>query len=285
MAETISGAVAAGARSGPRNTANCAIVLEDQPSGVDARMEFQSFEPEITESYTVGGYQEYGAERMSQPGFAAYRGGNWDVMSLTLNFQADGHLNRQIVSGQVKAAEVEGVLVDMERRVRWFEALGFPLRRTADAFADRQIARSTAAGFTPTAQAQTALRNQVRNDPPIFLVVFGSFLIVRGYATSVSLAWKPPFHPVTMRPYACAVTIALQRLEADYPTWQSIRNQGGGSPQTPVKVDGNVQLNADAERQLTAIRGNAARAAAVRQQVATNAQLVADANAAVAASR
>jgi len=115
--------------------------------------------------------------------------------------------------------------------------------------------------------------------------VFGSFLIVRGYATSVSLAWKPPFHPVTMRPYACAVTIALQRLEADYPTWQSIRNQGGGSPQTPVKVDGNVQLNADAERQLTAIRGNAARAAAVRQQVATNAQLVADANAAVAASR
>jgi hypothetical protein len=253
-----------GGRSGPRNTSNCAIVLEDRPAGIDARMSFQSFEQEIEEQYALNAYQEYAQNRMPQPGYASYRGGNWSSMNLTLNFQADGKLNRRIALGEVQTSDVEGILIDMERKVRWFEALGFPLRRTADAFADRQIQRARAAGFTPSAAVQKALKDQVRNDPPIFLVVFGSFLVVRGYATNITLRWKPPYHPETVRPYACTVNLAIQRIEASYPTWQSIRNQAGSTEQSPVNVSGTVQLNADAERRLADIRQQSAAGALSR---------------------
>jgi len=262
---------------GPRNTANCAIVLEDQPTGVDGRMAFQSFEQEIEEAYGVTGYQEYAKERMPQPGYAAYRGGNWSAMNLTLNFQADGVLPAGADPRNIKASDVEGILVDMERRIRWFEALGFPLRRTAGAFADRQIQRATTTGFAPSATTQKALRSQVRNDPPIFLVVFGSFLIIRGYLANISLRWKPPYHPETMRPYACAVTMSIQRLDADYPTWQSIRNSAGGSEQSPVNVSGTVALNANAERALETTRNRVALSALNRTQVETDAAIKAQA--------
>ena len=252
----VSSAMAAGARV-LRNTANCAIVLEDQPTGIDARMPFQFFEPEIEESYALKGYQEYAEKRMPQPGYAAYRGGNWSAMNLTLHFRATADLRSQIQLGQVGVADVEGVLLDMERKIRWFEALGFPLRRTAGAFADRQIKTAKASGVNPTAATQAALKNQVRNDPPIFLVVFGSFLTIRGYLENISLKWMPPFHPVSVRPYGCTVTMAIQRIEAEFPTWRSIRNSAGSSESSPVNIAGTVGLNASASRDLAGARAQA----------------------------
>jgi len=258
MAGTAGKAIAPGAND--FRTAVCAIVLEDQPTGVDARMPFASFEQEIEESYALDGYQEYAKNRMPQPGYAAYRGGNWSAMNLTLHFRADGQVNRKIALGEVQTSDVEGILIDMEHKVRWFEALGFPLRRSASAFADRQIARARAAGITPSKATQQALRNQVRNDPPMVLIVFGSFLVLRGYITNVSLRWQPPFHPETARPYGCTVTISFQRLDASYPTWRSIRNSAGGSEYTP-KIEGTVALSAEAERRLTSARASESNAA------------------------
>lgn len=245
----------------------CAIVLEDRPTGIDARMPFESFEQEIEEAYALNGYQEYAEKRMPQPGYAAYRGGNWSPMNLTLHFRADGALPARpsfIETVVPTDQEIEGILIDMERKIRWFEALGFPLRRSASAFADRQIARARSAGLNPLPATQQALRNQVRNDPPIVLIVFGSFLVLRGYITNVSLRWQPPFHHVTARPYGCTVTISFQRLDAEYPTWRSIRNSAGSSEHTPNNVTGTVRLNVDAERALAATRNAAARGAVSR---------------------
>jgi len=263
MAGTVSTSLAPGA-NGPR-TAACAIVLEDRPTGIDARMPFESFEQEIEEAYALDGYQEYAKNRMPQPGYAAYRGGNWSAMNLTLHFRADGTFGSPVVEGKVPISEIDGILIDMERKVRWFEALGFPLRRSASAFADRQIARAQAAGLNVLPATQKALRSQVRNDPPIVLIVFGSFLVVRGYIMSVALRWQPPFHPVSVRPYGCTVTLSFQRIDASYPTWRSIRNSAGGSESTPKNITGTVKLNAEADRKLRAAQAsvsNAARAGA-----------------------
>lgn len=270
------GKVGQAAAGGARNfrTARCAIVLEDQPTGIDARMPFESFEQEIEEAYSLDGYQEYAANRMPQPGYVAYRGGNWSPMNLTLHFRADGPLNKRIALGQIQASDVEGILIDMERRVRWFEALGFPLRRSAGAFAERQIARAQAAGFDPIPAASTALRNQVRNDPPILLLVFGSFLIIRGYLTNVSLRWLPPFHPVTVRPYGCTVTLAIQRIDAAYPTWRTIRNSAGESESSPTNITGSIQLSVETERELERIRGQTALGDVSREHINQNNILV-----------
>jgi hypothetical protein len=98
------------------------------------------------------------------------------------------------------------------------------------------------------------------------LIVFGSFLVLRGYITNVSLRWQPPFHPITVRPYGCTVTISFQRLDASYPTWRSIRNSAGGSEYSPRNITGTVRLNVEAERALEATRNTAAAGTVSRER-------------------
>ena len=111
---------------------------------------------------------------------------------------------------------------------------------------------------------------QMKEFPPMCLLVFGSFLVIRGYITNVALRWQPPFHPVTVRPYGCTVTISFQRIDASYPTWRSIRNSAGGSEYTPHNVNGTVRLNVEAERALDRVRNQAALGAVAREQVNQN---------------
>ena len=222
---------------------NCALVLEDNPVGQDSRLEFETFPENIEEVYSLTSYRTIGADRMPQPGGVAYRGGDWSTFSIQLQFRAgdrtSGRSDRPPV--QYTRARLEQELLEMASKARWCQALGFPLRRDLDAVTRNRVLRNVAPGGRNAVLASNvrqALSELQRNDPPKVLVVFGAWMTIRGYATSVTLKWQPPFDPVTNRPYGCQVDIQIQPLMVNYPTWQSIR--GGGWEQQARGNDPNT---------------------------------------------
>lgn len=225
------------------NVTPCALVLEDSPTG-DGRLSFESWPGEIEEAYSLAGYREIAGDRMPQPGFVAYRGGNWNTFSLELTFRAENQLNREISLGQMGVNDLSGLLVQMERKARWCEALGFPMERLATTFTERIRQNASSAGFSQEDLTSVGLSQLKRNDPPMFLVVLGSWFTIRCYLTNFSLKWTGPWHPLTAQPYGCVVTLSCQRLDQEYPDWESIRNSAGSRPQSPVlaTIPGNVQL-------------------------------------------
>jgi len=204
---------------------NCALVLEDNPVGEDSRLGFESFPEAIEEVYALTSYREIGADRMPQPGGVAYRGGNWSTFSLTLQFRAGERANlrqaARTAAGYTRT-RFEQELREMERKARWCQALCFPLTRGLGAAGQRVMGQARRAGVS-TEAVQNALGGLRRNDPPKVLVVFGSWMVIRGYAVNVSLKWEAPYDPVTNRPYGCTATIQIQPLMVSYPSWQSIR--------------------------------------------------------------
>jgi hypothetical protein len=213
----------------------CALVLEDDPVGADSRLVFESFQQELEENYAVQAYEELGAKRMPQPGFVAYRGGNWSSFQIRLIFVA-GQKASLVGSGAagfdpnvtVTSPDIEKLLIEMERKVRWCQALCFPLSREVGPAGSRRILRPSGTGDAPPSAAiEEAISKLKRADPPIVLVVFGSWTTLRGYVTQVNIKWGSPWHPVSVRPYTAEVTLTIQPQMAEYPTWQSIRNQAG----------------------------------------------------------
>ena len=227
------------------DVSQCALVLEDDPIK-DSRLSFESFpENGFEEAYSLNGYREIAASRMPQPGFVAYRGGNWSNFSLELKFRARAPIGRQSDLDKLSNSELSGILVEMERKVRWCQALHFPLaRKFSGAEINRITRRSKAGGFKTSTLSRVNLDQLERNDPPFVLVVFGSFLTLRCYATGYSIRWDHPFHPVTVQPYGATVTLQFQRLELDYPTYDDIRNRAGSRPQSPnqLTIQGNVNV-------------------------------------------
>lgn len=220
----------------------CALVLEDNPVGEDSKLVFESFPSEegIEESYSVNQYQEMGGERMPQPGFVSYRGGNWGAFQVKLVFRAGLHAP-PVPADQLASSDIEQQLIEMERKVRWCQALTFPLERSLGATGQRILARAQTTGVQPTAAATSAVDRLRRNDPPIVLVTFGAWYTVRGYTQSVNIRWTGPWHPLTARPYGAEVSITIQPIKAEYPTWQSIRNAAGVAGFTTTTPQRNGQ--------------------------------------------
>ena len=223
----------------------CSLVLEGNPTA-DNRLDFESFPAEgFEEAYAVSGYEEMAARRMPQPGYAVYRGGNWSSFSLSLKFRAGNVLNRQTSIEQINTADLDSLLVEMERKARWCQALQFPLEREASGITDRILQRTQTGGISTSAlQSVSALQKLTRNDPPYVLVVFGSFLLLRTYVTGVTIKWEGPFHPITAQPYGCEINIAFQRLDLEYPTFSTIRNSAGRVPPTPYNPRIRGEINA-----------------------------------------
>lgn len=236
----------------------CALVLEDNPVGKDSQLHFESFPGAdgIEETYAVNAYREMGGDRMPQPAHVAYRGGNWMPLSLKLIFRAGGASPnpRQVDpdatgdTAQISNAALEQLLIDMEGKVRWCQALTFPLERGLGEFEERRFARRATAAqsgarisdslMADTTEALSSLR---RNDPPIVLIVFGSWWVQRAYCTNVTVRWTGPWHPESCRPYGAEVDLTFKPLKAQYPTWQDIRDQAGqGGTTTQIPLAGVV---------------------------------------------
>lgn len=219
----------------------CALVLEDEPVGSDSRLDFESFPGEVEETYSVNQYREMGGDRMPQPSHVAYRGGTWSPWTLTLLFRAGIRQADQATAARlprtddVTNAQLEQMLIEMERKVRWCQALTFPLERSLGALESRRVlgrlstANAALANTpgSPTINATQTLNEMKRNDPPIVLVVFGSWWVQRAYVENVSIKWQGPWHPESVRPYGAEVSITLKPIKAVYPTWGLIREQAG----------------------------------------------------------
>jgi len=195
----------------------CSIALQEDPR---ERLVFESFPGSIGEGYqakltapNVGGTQATSAN---------YNGGYFDSFSLSLKFVAgllneanDPHFNakfieafRKISDDKIRGYAIDGLLQRMEEKVRWLQALCFP-RGDVDFETTDKI-------FTRTP-----------GTPPIVLITFGEFLTISGHVTSVTITWKPPFHPVTARPYSAVVALTIMRLGTYNINWYDV---AGKSP-------------------------------------------------------
>lgn len=230
---------------------NCALVLEDNPVGDDSRLNFESFPESIEEVYALTSYREIGADRMPQPGGVAYRGGNWSTFSISLVFRAgdrQGDPTRANNFRDLSRATLERELIEMEKKARWCQALAFPLRRDLGEFGQRILSRATARGQVVSASVREALSQLRREDPPKVLVVFGSWMTLRGYVVNVGVKWEGPWDPETNRPYGCNVNIQIQPLMVEYPTWQSIRS-GAWNQQAGANDPNSIPTSSAAIRQ------------------------------------
>lgn len=252
--------LAPGAKAG--KVAQCALVLEDNPVGADSRLEFETFDTGLEEGYAVTSYKELAGERMPQPGYVNYRGGDWQPFNLKLMFYAGTALASGTGVSQASgpsaydAADIENILIEMESKVRWCQALTFPLERSAGSIGKRVLARANTANVEASAAATEAVGKLRRNDPPFVLIVFGSWMVIRGYVLNTSIKWKEPFHPVSARPYGAEVDISFKPSLIEYPTWDTIRNRAGqGGLTTALASRGDTSLAEALAAQLAQAQG------------------------------
>ena len=246
----------------------CALVIESAPNdlksinGLGGRLPFESFPGEIDEGYGVGSYDKFGGKNMAAPTRVTYRGGDWNDFSLSLKFFAANEAGNPVDPLRMTREDVDSILVSLERRARWCQALAFPLSHTPMSIkrAVSSAARSTVAKKIFTADqlasiAKTAAGTEVEV-PPAVLIVFGSFLTIRGYVSSVSLKWGPPWHPTTVRPYSCDVNISFIRVSTEMPDYESIMRGVGRSGMSPdsAQVNGFSAVQYDEAKAKTAQR-------------------------------
>jgi|CXWL01.1.fsa_nt_gi hypothetical protein len=239
------------------DTSMCALVLEDVPAASDdSRLVFETFPGTLEQSYSLSPYRKIGGNRMPQPSFATYQGGDWGPFPLTLKFRAAERV--AVDPNNLAPADLEGLLIEMERKVNWTEAICFPLER-ANLEAQRIVARASASNAAfPSAAATDAAAKLRRNDPPFILIVIGSWRTIRGYCTNWRCTWEGPWHPISARPYGATVSMTFVPIMPEYPTFQTIRDQAKGftvaSPGASPGLAGQAVLRAQAERAATAQR-------------------------------
>lgn len=230
----------------------CAIVLEDDPLGTDSRFNFESFPSEgISEGYSTFAYREMGGNRLAQPGYAAYQGGDWKPFNLSLQLVAGNALPAGKTPETYSAQDLEEILIAMESKANWLIALQFPLERPTGVTQSERVL-GVQRGSNPTATAQVdQLSNLPRNDPPIILVVFGSWKTIRGYVTSADWTWGPNFHPVSARPMSATVNLTIKPQMAIIPTFKSIRGDPGQLGfTTELTIPGQGQLRSPEDQRI-----------------------------------
>jgi len=172
----------------------CSLVLEKDPN---QRLNFESFPTDegIPEQYQSN-WQPVIDAGASEPLSWKWTGGGWANWTLTLKFQAG------VGSQAQESASDDTVLQQMERKLRWLQALGAPRGRK---------------------RSPDKLRTNARpGDPPFVLVVFGSFMTLRCVCLGTNVRWTGPFDPRTVRPHGAKAEITLQRVSGFYPDWFTI---------------------------------------------------------------
>jgi hypothetical protein len=257
-----------------RRTSMCALVLEDNPVGDDSRLAFESFPQRIEQSYSLAPYKTLGGNRMPQPAFAVYDGGNWNPIPLELTFIVGGITAPVgLTAANLSAQDFENLYIDLEGKVNWTEAICFPLER-ANTSAQRIVANAAMRNPNQPAiqQASIAASKLKRNDPPFVLLVFGAWRIIRGYCTGWSCSWEGPWHPIAARPGTAHVKMTFMPIMPVYPTWQSIRNQAGQTGTTQNNLNQPVLQGTVLSASMTQSSQDSSRAAA---NLAARAPLVA----------
>lgn len=190
-------------RQGP--PLQCSIALKDNPR---ERLHFESFPADIDESYSPQWRVRGGLATAVTTAY--WMKGAYGGFSLSLKYVAGLYAreNKKLEvaqSDQEKLAHLDKELQAMEAKARWIEALCFPKPKKPR---------------TATERGGGIMRGQ----PPRILITYGRFLTIDGVVDSWNVTWKPPFHPVSARPYSCIVDIGIQRMDTFYPDYYDIRN-------------------------------------------------------------
>jgi len=213
------------------NTTMCALVLEYAPVPGDSRLVFDAFpfHENMEESYSLAAYQEHGGNVAPQPTHVNYKGGSWGDINLVLKFRTGiktGDGGRMSDPNAMWPYTLNEALIAMERKVNWCMALGFRLERP-DAWQQFRTLN------IPTAATSRGMRrrwqNAKRRDPPMVLLVIGSWKIIRGYITNIAVTWEPPWHPISGRPYGATVRLQMKPLLRRVPNWEYIRYHGNNA--------------------------------------------------------
>jgi hypothetical protein len=201
----------------PGPPTQCSITLKDVPT---ERLLFESFPTSLSEGYNTK-WDTLNAGAATADFRGKYGGGNFDPFSLSLEFVAGLHpkVNRRAGLGvefvlkessygrETRIADdryLDQELVMLERKVRWLQALGLP---------------------RPTRQRPAGGRGVVEGEPPEVLITIGRFMTISGIVTSTNTSWKPPFHPVSARPYTAEVSLTIKRLFTFFPDWYDVAEQ------------------------------------------------------------
>lgn len=260
---------------GYANLKMCCLAMEDDPVGDDSKLYFESFPEELSETYTAT-WKAMEDKRKSQPRYALWQQGDWTSFTLELTFHVgmDGEARpgggpaylMSVVGGAAgdEAAAiardqmVEDMLIEMEDKVRWCQALSFPISlrsrmllggggdggssRVGDSGSMFSGARldfgvdlntlnrgANGAGHFGAGDSYTATIEGY--GPPVVLVQLGSWQTLRGYVEGTTINWQRPWHSVSARPYGAKVQLTIHPMRAvgmvgnihEYPDWQSVR--------------------------------------------------------------
>ena len=178
----------------------CSISIKGEPFRI---LRFESFPESLTEGYSTT--YTHSQARVPNKTNAFYGGGDYGTFRLSLDFVAGLHTNLpapQRVDSVAGETDIDAAYQEMEQKVRWLEALCFPknpAKRSAD---DVELGANF--GY-----------------PPRILLTIGDFLVIEGVMKSVTVVWKPPFHPVSARPGRASVALGIIRV---FPRKQGFRD-------------------------------------------------------------
>jgi hypothetical protein len=179
----------------------CSIALRDEPT---QRLRFESFPETISEGYNVAYRPRRG--RTSATTAAHYSSGDYDAFNLKLTFyaglNADLTAPSTVVNGIAGVVNYDAMLQDMEKKVRWLEALCLPKPKRRRISSNRKII--------------------LAGEPPYVLITIGRFLTITGKVTRITTVWKGPFHPETARPRSADVNLSIKRIFDFYPDWYDV---------------------------------------------------------------
>lgn len=193
----------------------CALVLEDDQT---ERVQFESFPVDegITEGYNAD-YTKMGDKQAGEPIRRTWRGGDWNPISITLNFRAG--LN-PLESGPIGLA-----IGRMVGKVNWLKASTFPRPDTYTPVGRKPLPTETkSAGEKKEGSVLAGLAGR----PPHILFVWGLFMTLRGRIPAWTVQWQGPYEPLSGKPHGATVSLTFQPESGFFPNWWSVRETGGG---------------------------------------------------------
>jgi len=164
-----------------------------------------------------------------------------------------------VSDSQLASRVVSQMLSRMISKVRWCQALAFPMGEDVvedakfdlDALKARDKFRGTYSKVTEDVErtfmgAAKAISSEIgfAPFPPMILIFFGTWWKFRGYVKAVTVEWEAPWHPETVQPYGATVNLSLQPLMSGIPTHRKIR-ENTSAQDLPV-VSGSVTYGAAA---------------------------------------
>jgi hypothetical protein len=195
----------------------CRLVLESDPTSF---IPFNSFplEEGITEGYNAD-YTKLGEKQAGEPNRRTWRGGDWQPISLTLNFRAG-------MNPLERGNSTEQAIARMLTKVRWIEASSFPRPDTYTPVARKALpSRKRTAG---SAKIAGGTLSGLKGRPPHILFQWGVFMTLRGRVPAWTVNWQAPFEPISGKPHGAVVTFTFQIENGFFPNWYSVNERGAG---------------------------------------------------------